>query len=84
MNEFYSVPVNATVSTGVFAAFIDPAILAAAVRRENIQLTRIKIMLYDHRYLRRSNFPKEIIVHLLVFMILFILAIVFVISNVSK
>jgi len=84
MNEFYSVPVNATLSTGVFAAYFDPIVLAAAVRKENIQLTNIHIMLYDYRYLRRKNFPKEIIVHLLVFIILFFLAIVFVISSVSK
>jgi hypothetical protein len=83
MNEFYSVPVNATVLTGVFAAFIDPAVLAAAVRRENIQLTKIDIMLYDHRYLRRSKFPKEIIVHLLVFIILFFLAIAFVGTSIN-
>lgn len=84
MNEFYSVPVNATVLTGIFAAFIDPIIIAAAVQKENIQLTEIQIMLYDDRYLDRSQFPKEIIVHLIVFFILFIFAIIFVSINPSK
>lgn len=84
MNEFYSVPVNATVLTGVLAAFIDPTIIAAAIQKENIQLTQIKIMLYDDRYLRRSKFPKEIIVHLFLFIILFILAIIFVSIDSSK
>jgi hypothetical protein len=73
INEFYSVPINATVLTGVFAAFIDPAVIAAAVQKENIQLTEIEIMLCDNRYLRRSQFPKEIVVHLFIFFILFIL-----------
>jgi hypothetical protein len=50
----------------VFAAFIDPAVIAAAVQKENIQLTEIEIMLYDDRYLRRSQFPKEIVVHLFI------------------
>ncbi|CAF3371217.1 unnamed protein product [Rotaria socialis] len=81
INEFYTVPVNATVQTGAIAAFIDPAVIAAAVKRENIQLTEIKVMLYDDRYLRRSKFPKEIILHLIVFIILFILAIIFVITK---
>ena len=83
INEFYSVPVNATVLTGVLAAFIDPAVIAAAIQRENIQLAEIKIMLYDDRYVRRSSFPKEIIIHLIVFLVLFILAIAFVSSSAS-
>ena len=66
---------NATVLTGVLATFIDPAVIAAAVQRENMQLTEITIMLYDDRYLRRSKFPKEIIVHLIVFIILFFFAV---------
>ena len=75
MNEFYSVPLSATVLTGVLAAFVDPAVIAAAVKRENIQVTEIKIMLYDDRYVRRSWFPKEIAIHLIVFIILFFFAI---------
>jgi hypothetical protein len=84
INRFYAVPVNATVLTGVVAAFINPAVIAAMVQRENIQLTEIKIMLYDDRYLSYSKLPKEIIVHLLTFIILFILAIAFVSVSPSK
>jgi hypothetical protein len=84
INRFYTVPVNATVLTGVIAAFIDPAIIAAAVQKENIQLTELQIMLYDDRYRARSKFPKEIIVHMVIFIILFILAIIFVSVNSSK
>jgi hypothetical protein len=83
-NEFYSVPVNATVLTGVLAAFIDPAVIAAAVHKENIQLTTIKIMLYDRYYKRDSKFPVEIVVHLILFFILFILAIAFVSTTISS
>ena len=78
INRFFKVPVNAAVLTGVVATFINPAVIVAAVKKENIQITEISIMLYDDRYLSRSRFPKEIVVHLLVFIILFILAIVFV------
>lgn len=78
INRFFNVPVNATVLTGIIAAFIDPAVIAAAMKKENVQLTEIRIMLYDDRYLSRSKFPKEIIVHLFFFTILFILAIIFV------
>ncbi len=31
--------------------------------KENIELTEIEIMFYDDRYLRYSQFPKEIVVH---------------------
>jgi len=84
INRFYAVPVNATVLTGVIAAFIDPAVIAAAVKRENIELTEIQIMLYDDRYLFYSRFPKEIVVHLSIFIILFILAIIFVSITITK
>lgn len=75
INEFYSVPLSATVLTGVLAAFVDPAVLAAAIQKENIEITEITIMLYDDRYLRRSKFPIEIVIHLIVFIILFFFAI---------
>jgi hypothetical protein len=78
MNRFYTIPVNATVLTGAVAGFIDPAVIAAAVRRDNIELTKIQIMLYDDIYRSRRLFPVEIIVHLIIFLILFILAIIFV------
>ncbi len=76
INEFYFVPLSATVLTGVLAAFIDPAVIASAMQRENIQLTEKRIMLYDDRYLRRSKLPIEIIIHLIVFIILFFLRLV--------
>jgi hypothetical protein len=77
-NQFYKVPINANVVTGVFAAFTSPAVVAAVVRTDNVELTEIEIMLYDRSYKRYSRFPIEIVVHLIVFMILFILAIAFV------
>ncbi|CAF2105702.1 unnamed protein product [Rotaria magnacalcarata] len=78
INEFYTVPVNATVLTGVIAAIIDPTVIATAVHEENIELDEIQFMLYDDRYERNSWLPKEIIIHLIIFIILFILAIAFV------
>ncbi|CAF1412655.1 unnamed protein product, partial [Adineta ricciae] len=36
MNEFYTVPINATVLTGAIAAFVNPAVIAAAVRKDNV------------------------------------------------
>jgi len=84
INRFYAIPVNATVLTGVIAAFIDPAVIVAAVKRENIELTEIHVMLYDDRYRSYSRFPKEIVVHLSIFFILFILAIIFVSITITK
>ena len=84
INRFYTVPVNAQVLTGMIAAVFDPAMIAAAVRRQNIQLTEIDVMLYDDRYLARSRLPKEIIVHLCIFIIMFILAIIFVATSPSR
>jgi hypothetical protein len=84
INKFYAVPLNATVLTGVAAAFIDPAVIIAAVQRENIQLTEITIMLYDDRYLSRSKFPIEIIIHTIIFGILFILSIIFVAITITS
>ncbi|CAM4811561.1 unnamed protein product [Rotaria magnacalcarata] len=84
INRFFVVPINATVLTGILAVFINPGAILDAVRRENVQLTEIKVMLYDDRYQSRSYFPKEIIIHIFVFFIMFILAIVFVGTTVSK
>ena len=84
INKFYAVPVNATRLTGVLAAFIDPAMIAAAVKREEVQITEITIMLYDDRYVVYGKFPREIVVHLFVFICLFILAIIFVGISPSK
>lgn len=78
INRFYAIPVNATVLTGIVAAFFNPEVIAAAVRTDSIQLTEIDVMLYDDQYKSRGGFPKEIVIHLLVFIILFILAIIFV------
>lgn len=84
INRFYNVPLNARVVTGVVAAYIDPAVIAAALRRDDIQLAEIRVMLYDDQYLSRSRLPKEIITHLIIFIILFILAIIFVSITVKK
>lgn len=84
VNQFFIVPINVQVLTGVIAVFVDPAVLFAALRRDNISVTEIKVMLYDRRYLTRSRFPKEIIVHLFLFLVMFFLAIVFVSVKVSK
>ncbi|CAM4979981.1 unnamed protein product [Rotaria socialis] len=83
INQFYTVPVNATVLTGVIAAIIDPTVIAAAVHEENIELDEIQFMLYDDRYERNSWLPKEIIIHLIIFIFLFILAIAFVSTTAS-
>ncbi|CAF1173524.1 unnamed protein product [Adineta ricciae] len=84
MNEFYTVPINATVLTGAIAAFVNPAVIAAAVRKDNVQLCEIQIMLYDDLYLRHCRFPWEITVHLLIFIVLFFLAIGFVSAKASS
>ena len=78
INEFYAVPLNANIVTGAVAAYVDPAVIAAALREDNIELTEIHVMLYDDRYLASSGFPKEIIGQFIVFSILFILSIAFV------
>ncbi|CAF1584562.1 unnamed protein product [Rotaria magnacalcarata] len=47
INRFYAIPINATVITGVFAAFVNPAALIAAVQREHVELTEIEVIFYD-------------------------------------
>ena len=84
INRFFIVPINARILTGVIAAFVDPAVLFAALRRDNVAVTEIKVMLYDSTYLARTRFPKEIIVHLFLFIVMFILAIIFVSVTVTK
>ena len=84
INRFFTVPINAQIQTGVAAAFFDPARILAIFQERNIAVTELEVMLYDHHYLARSKFPKEIIVHLIIFLILFILAIVFVSTTVTR
>jgi hypothetical protein len=83
-NEFYKIPVTTTVHTGIVAALFNPAKIVAAVKRENTNVTEIQVMLYDCYYKRYTTFPIEIAIHLIVFIILFILAIAFVSTTITK
>jgi hypothetical protein len=78
INRFFLIPINAHIQIGVIAAFVNPEMIFTALSKENIQVTEIEIMLYDDRYLPRSRFPKEILIHLFLFIVMLILAIVFV------
>lgn len=76
-NTFYSVPINATVTTGAVAAYFDTAVINAMVQKYNVQLTEVTLMVYGAQYLRNTR-PFEIIVHGGIFFVLFILSIIFV------
>jgi hypothetical protein len=84
MNMFFKVPLRINVLTGVLAALVDPARIVAAIQRENSHIDEIGIMLYDYNYVRCARFPKECACYLILFIIMFILAIAFVSTTVSK
>ncbi|CAF1383366.1 unnamed protein product, partial [Rotaria magnacalcarata] len=50
INRFFAISINATVITGVFAAFLNPAAVIAAVQREHVELTEIHVMFYGPTY----------------------------------
>jgi len=77
MNKFYLIPVNAEITTGIIANYADQSTIAAALQSHNIQITEIDVMLYEKEYLDECGFPKEILVHLKSFIILFVLTIIF-------
>lgn len=83
-NMFYSVPFDITVRTQGLGALVDPARIVAAVQLENTHATEIDIMFYTNEYISDSKFPKECVFHLILFIIMFILAIIFVSSSVSR
>jgi hypothetical protein len=84
MNMFFKVPLRTTVLTGVLAALVDPARIIAAIQLKDSRIDEIEIMLYNYKYVRCARFPKECVFYLILFIIMFILAIAFVSTTISK
>ena len=83
-NDFYTVPLRTTFAeVDVIAMAANPVSFAAALKRENTEYEEVEVMLYNHTYRRDSKFPKECILHLLLFLVMFILGIIFVTTTVS-
>jgi hypothetical protein len=77
-NMFYTVPLHTSVRTGALGALIDPARIVAAIQLENTRVDKIEVMFYTNDYIHFARFPKECAFYLILFFIVFILAIIFV------
>jgi hypothetical protein len=77
-NMFYTAPIETSVLTGGLGAFVDPTRIIAAVQLENKHVTSIQVMFYTDVYKRDARFPRECAFYLILFIIMFILAIIFV------
>jgi hypothetical protein len=75
---FYTVPLHTSVRTGALGALIDPARIVAAIQLENTRVDKIEVMFYTNDYIHFARFPKECAFYLILFFIVFILAIIFV------
>lgn len=84
MNRFIIVPVNAEVTTGIVTNSFDQSTIAATLESHNIQIAEVHAMQYEKEYLDECGFPKEILVHLKSFIIIFILTIIFYQMNLFK
>jgi hypothetical protein len=83
-NMFYTVPLHTNIRTDALGAFVDPTRIVAAVQLEHTHVDNIDIMFYDYSYVRDARFPKECAVHLILFIIMFILAIIFVSTTITS
>lgn len=83
-NMFYTAPIHTNVRIQGLGALVDRTSILAAVQLENTHVTEIDIMFYTNTYISDSRFPKECALYLILFIIMFILAIVFVSSSVSS
>jgi hypothetical protein len=82
-NMFYTVPIQTSVRTSGLGALVDPARIVAAVQLENTHVNEIQVMFYTDSYIRDARFPRECDFYLILFIIMFILAIIFVSISIS-
>lgn len=83
-NRFFRVSFETSVIDVTLAALIvDPYAYFTALRQKYTNLDELQVMAYDGRYLPHTYFPKESVVYLIIFLIMFVLSIFFVATKVS-
>jgi hypothetical protein len=82
-NMFYTAPFETSVRTSALGLLVDPARVVAAVQLENTKVDKIQVMFYTDVYKSDARFPKECAFYLILFIIMFILAIIFVSTTVN-
>jgi hypothetical protein len=80
---FYTAPIQTSVCTSALGALVDPTRIVAAIQLENTQVNKVQVMFYTDSYIRDVKYPKECAFYLILFIIMFILAIIFVSTSVN-
>jgi hypothetical protein len=81
MNNFFRIPITHDRNITLCGATLQPEEILTVFKMSTTQTNHITILLYTDGYLRHLKFPKECIVHLILFLIMFFLAISFVVTT---
>jgi hypothetical protein len=81
VNYFYKIPMTHSRNITLCGATLQPEEILTVFNMNTTHTNDITILLYTDGYLRHLKFPKECIVHLILFLIMFFLAISFVVTT---